>query len=132
MTNDLLLSLDKTKSTFYFVVDLSAAFDTLAHDLILSILEIGFQRGWGFKDKVLSFLYSYLSSKCQKLLIDGEFSMPRTIKTGARRGYLLCRVLFSCYSFPLEVLFERHDVNYRFYADDTLFCLLRFDKSGGF
>ena len=50
VTNDLLLSLDKTKSTFYFVVDLSAAFDTLAHELILSILEIGFQRGWGFKD----------------------------------------------------------------------------------
>ena len=66
--------------------------------------------------------YLVISNKCQKVLIDGEYSMPRTIKTGARRGYVLCRVLFSCYSFPLEVLFERHDVNFRFYADDALYC----------
>ena len=33
---------------------------------------------------------------------------------------ILGPVLFSCCLFPLEVLFERLDVNYLFYADDTV------------
>ena len=123
VTNDLLLNLDRTKSTFYIGLDLSAAFDTLDHELLLSILETSL----GFKDKVLSFLNSHLSSRSQKVLIDGEYSMPRTIKTGVPQGSILGPVLFSCYLVPLEVLFERLDVNYLFYADDTsiLFTILR-------
>ena len=82
---------------------------------------------------MLSVLNSYLSCRSQKVLIDGEYSMTRTIKTGFPQGSVLGPVLFLCYLFPLEVLFERLDVNYRFYADDTyLFCLPCFDKSGGF
>ena len=115
MTNDLLLNLDRTKS-IYIGFDLSAAFDTPDHELLLSILETNL----GFKDKVLSFLISYLSSRSQKVLIDGEYSMPRTIKTGVPQGSVLGPVLFSCYLVPLEVLFERLDVNYHFYADDTV------------
>ena len=65
MTNDSLLSLDRTKSTFYIGLDLSAAFDTLDHELLLSILETGL----AFKDKVLSFVNSYLSSRSRKVLI---------------------------------------------------------------
>ena len=123
MRNDLLLNLDN-KSTFYIGLDLSADFDTLDLELLLSILETSL----GFKDEVLSFLSSYLSSRSQKVLIDGEYSMPRTIKAGVPRGSVLGPVLFSCYLVPLEVLFERLDVNYHFYADDTvtiLFTMLR-------
>ena len=39
VTNDLLLNLDRTKSAFYIGLDLSAAFDTLDHKLLLAILE---------------------------------------------------------------------------------------------
>ena len=130
VTNDLPLNLDRTKSTFYIGLDLSAAFDTLDQELLLSILETSL----GFKDKVLSFLNCYLSSRSQKVLIDGEYSMPRTIKTGVPQGSILGPVLFSCYLVPLEVLFERLDVNYHFYADDTViyFAYCAFDKSRGF
>ena len=116
VTNDLLLNLDRTKSNFYIGLDLSAAFDTLDHELLLSILETIL----GFKDKVLSFLDSYLSTRSQKVLIDGEYSIPRTIKTGVPQGSILGPDLFSCYLVSLEVLFERLDVNYHFYADDTV------------
>ena len=77
-----------------------------------------------FKDKVLSFLNSFLSSRSQKVFIDGEYSMPRTIKTGVPQGSILGPVLFSCYLVPLEVLFERLYVNYHFYADDTVICFV--------
>ena len=111
----MLLNLDRTKSTFYIGLDLLAAFDTLDHELLLSVLETSL----GFKDKVLSFLNSYLSSRSQKVLIDGEYSMQRTIKTGIPQGSILGPVL-SFYLVPLEVLFERLDVNYHFYANDTV------------
>ena len=62
VTKDLVLNLDKTKSTFHIGLDLSAAFDTLDHELFFSILETSL----GFKDKVLSFLSGYLSSRSQK------------------------------------------------------------------
>ena len=126
VTNDLLLNLDRTKSTFCIGVVLSAAFDTLGHKLHLSILETSL----GFKDKMLSFLNSYLSSRSQKVFFDGEYAMPRTIKTGVPQRSVLGPVLFSCHLVPLEVLFERLDVNYHFYADYTyLFCLPCFDHS---
>ena len=111
VTNDLLLNLDRTKSTFYIGLDLSPAFDILDHELLLSILETSL----GFKDKV-----SYLSSRSQKVLIDSEYSMPRTIKTGVPQGSILGPLLFSCYLVPLDVPFERLDVNYHFYAYDTV------------
>ena len=46
--------------------------------------------------------------------------MPRTIKPGVPQGSILGPVLFSCYLVPLEVLFERLDVSYQYYADDTV------------
>ena len=67
------------------------------------------------------------------MLIESEYSMPRTIKMGVPQGSVLGPFLFTCYLVPLEVLFERLDVNYHFYADDTyLFCLPCLDKSWGF
>ena len=53
-------------------------------------------------------------------MIDGKNSMPRTIKKGVSQESVLGPVLFSCYFFPLEVLFERLDVNYHFFANDTV------------
>ena len=41
-------------------------------------------------------------------------------KKGVLQGSVIDSVLFSCYIVPLEVLFERLDVNYYFYADDTV------------
>ena len=112
MTNDLLLSLDRATSTFYIGLDLSAAFDNLNHEILLSILV--------FKDKVLSFIDIYLSSRSQKRLIDCENLMQRTIKRGVSQGSVLDPVLFACYLVLLEVLFECLYFNYDFYADKTV------------
>ena len=85
VTKDWLLILDGTKSTFYIGLDLSVALDKLNCELLLSV----FGSSLGFRDKVLSFLSSFPSSRSQKLWIHGEYSMPRKIKTGVLQGFVL-------------------------------------------
>ena len=46
--------------------------------------------------------------------------MPRTIKTDFLQGSVLGPSLFSRGLVPLDVLFERLDVIYHFYADDSV------------
>ena len=46
--------------------------------------------------------------------------MHRTNKMGVSQGLALGPVLILCYLVLLEVLFERLDVNYQFYANDTV------------
>ena len=77
-------------------------FYTLDHELLLSNPETRYY----FKDKVISFLNSYLSSR--PVLINDEYSMPRTVKTGVPQGsvpgpFFFHAILFIC-KFFLNVL----------------------------
>ena len=51
VTNDFLPNLDRTKSTYYIGLDLSAAFDTLDQELLLQFLK----QVWVCKIKFLAF-----------------------------------------------------------------------------
>ena len=77
----MLINLELKKSTFYIGLDLLAAFDTLDHNILLSILDVSL----GFRGSVLSFLKSYLSGRSQKVLIYDVLSSEQEIKTGTTR-----------------------------------------------
>ena len=57
ITNDILLSLDMADNVFLFLLDLSAAFNTVNHSLLLSRLENSF----GITGTVPQWFHSYLS-----------------------------------------------------------------------
>ena len=56
LTNDILWSMERPHITSLATLDLSAAFNTMDHDILLQILEQKF----GFSDKALKWFQNYL------------------------------------------------------------------------
>ncbi|XP_052268441.1 prolactin-releasing peptide receptor-like [Dreissena polymorpha] len=66
--NDVLQSLDKKNVTVFVMLDLFVAFDTIDHKTLLNRLEQQF----GFAEKPLQWVPSYLSDRFQTVSIDGK------------------------------------------------------------
>ena len=73
--NDLLTSSDSEQISVLILVDLSAAFDTMDHDLLLNRLRDVF----GIRDTALAFFGSYLSGKKQIVSVLGRESEPSSL-----------------------------------------------------
>jgi hypothetical protein len=113
--NDLLLSIDKQQVSALVLLDLSAAFDTIDHQILLTRLNFTF----GLSDSALSVLSSYLTDRSQSVTINSESSTSSTISTGVPQGSVLGPLLFSLYTSPLSNLLNSSLVNHHLYADDT-------------
>ena len=67
------------------VLDLSAAFDTIDHDMFVSRLS----SRMGVRSVALSWFKSYLSGWSSQFDISGELSSPKTSDFGLPKGQLL-------------------------------------------
>ena len=100
-------------------LDLSAAFDTLDHDILIHRLSFTF----GLSDNVLNWFKSYLSDRKQKIKIDNFYSDDIPISFGVPQGSVLGPLLFTMYMYPLSKLINSEKFGYHLYADDTqLYC----------
>ena len=66
ITNDLLLAADDKKVSVVVLLDLSAAFDTIDHRILINRLKDDF----GFDSKVLDWFFSYLNDRTQQVKIN--------------------------------------------------------------
>ena len=113
--NDLLLSINKQQVSALVLLDLSAAFDTIDHQILLTRLNSIF----GLSDSALSVLSSYLIGRTQTVTVNSDSSTSCTLTTGVPQGSVLGPLLFSLYTSPLSSIFNNTSVNHHLYADDT-------------
>src|SRR5678816_407340 len=113
--NDLLLASNRKEVSALVLLDLSAAFDTIDHQILLTRLRTFF----GFSGTALSLIESYLSNRLQFVTIDNQSSAPLPITTGVPQGSVLGPLLFSLYTSPIGNIFSNSKVNFHLYADDT-------------
>ena len=76
--NDLLISADKKKISIIALLDLSAAFDTIDHDILITRLQTTF----GFDGIVLNWFRSYLQDRTQRVKISDFESDPQPLSYG--------------------------------------------------
>ena len=111
----LLQALDSEGAAILVLLDLSAAFDTIDHEILLSILENEF----GIIDKALSWFESYLTDRHQSVTINGTQSEKHKLKYGVPQGSVLGPLLFTAYTKPLGKIIREFGLQYHLYADDT-------------
>ena len=103
VTNDIALALDKNKAAFLIMLDLSAAFDTIDHDIFIHRLEHGF----GIKGTALKWFSSYISGRKFRVSVGGMFSDYFDLNYGVPQGSIIGPRVFTMYSHNVASIIRR-------------------------
>jgi len=106
---------DHGKATLLFSLDLSAAFDTIDHSLLLRRLSHSF----GFTGSALMWVKSYLTGRSQTVRLGSHCSSCTPCSVGVPQGSVLGPLLFTIYTSPISHIAESHNIQQHQYADDT-------------
>ena len=93
LTYDILWSMERQHITSLAILDLSAAFDTMDHDIFLHILEQKF----GFSGKALKWFQNYLRPQSFRVNINGKYLRSKNIEFSVPQGTCSGANLFTCY-----------------------------------
>ena len=111
---DLLINKSKNSCSLILLLDLSAAFDTVDHHLLLSDLE-----HLGICGSVLKWFESYLTGRHFRVIIDDIETELGKVNSSVPQESILGPYLFLIYTMELSYILEDFKVKYHLYADDT-------------
>ena len=111
-TDRIFKDIDDKKIPFAIFLDLSRAFDTIDHDIMLFKLE-----HYGIRGKALDWFSSYLKNRQQYVIYDDTCSTLTPVKTGVPQGSILGPLLFILYINDLHKVSSSFD--FILYADDS-------------
>ena len=116
VTSDILSALDNGDLAALALLDLSAAFDTVDHDILLRRLRVSF----GTDGVALQWFRSYLGGRTQFIKYRGCRSPEALVRYGVPQGSVLGPILFVLYyTADLVALIESHGLSPHLYADDA-------------
>jgi hypothetical protein len=113
--NDLAIAIDKGQVSLLVLLDLSAAFDTVDHSILLSILSNRFS----VVDTAFSWFQSYLSDRTQSFVYAGQQTPQFPVLCSVPQGSVLGPIEFTVYTEDIKDLLTQHDTRSHLYADDT-------------
>ena len=113
--SDICEALDTGSMVALLMLDLSAAFDTLDH----SILVKRFEYSYGITGKALQWVSSYLADRTQSVAVDSATSKDCILRYGVPQGSVLGPKKYCMYTRPVGTIVKNHGLSYHGYADDT-------------
>ena len=88
---------DSSQPTVLVSLDLSAAFDTIDHHILLSRLQAIF----GVSGSAIGWISSYLTDRVQRVVVGHSQSENTSLSTGVLQGSVLGPLLFSIFTSPV-------------------------------
>ena len=104
--------MDKKQLTASLFLDMSKAFDSLNHSLLIKKLQ-----KVGLSSQAISWFKSYFSSRYQMVRINSSISDPLPVLNGVTQGSILGPMLFNIYVNDLPLSIKNCSVDS--YVDDT-------------
>ena len=119
---DTLLEAKETKKEILVVLyDLSSAFDTVSHDILLTKLQI-----YGLNNHAIKWIKSYLEDRQQMVTVCGQMSNMVTTNIGTPQGSRLSPLLFICLLADMDLWTENSTLSN--FADDTQSIIINENK----
>ena len=113
ISNDILWVFENKSITALVAIDLSAAFDTVDHTILLQVLNAKF----GITGHALKWFYSYLRDRSFKVVISDKYSKPHSLTVSVPQGSCAGASIFNLYCSTLHEIVPK-DLTLSGFADD--------------
>ena len=113
--SDIISELDRGNLVLLSMLDLSAAFDCVDHDILLNRRNTSY----GIRSISHQWLTSYLSSRTQSVRYNSSASPAEITHFGMPQGSVLVPLLIFLYTADLHLTATRHGFRSHYYADDS-------------
>ena len=113
-------ALENQEVACLILLDLSVAFDTIDHNILLHRLETRFT----VPGATINWFRSYLTDRAQAIVIGDLLSgrsKSATISLNSRipQGSVLGPILFTIYMVPIGDIYRKNEIEFHLYTDDT-------------
>ena len=113
--DDLLTTMDNKMVSILTLLDLSAAFDTVDHQILLT----RFDNLFGIQSDAKNWFQSYLDNRYQCVKIQNATSVPRQLTTGVPQGSGIGPWAYTSYTREIGIVIRLFSVLYHLFADDS-------------
>ena len=117
LTNTCYQVMERGEMTGTVFIDLSKAFDSVNHDIILDKLEKS-----NMSTSVINWFKSYLYERSQSVTIGGNISKSMPLNTGVPQGSILGPLLCIIYTSDLPLCLPRECKLFMYADDSTITC----------
>lgn len=114
VASDVFDAMDAGDVTILALLDLSAAFDTVDHDILLQRLSYSY----GIGGTALHWLKSFLTDRVQAVIFGGQQSTRTQLTCGVPQGSVSGPLLFTLYTADVVAIAHAHEIKVHCYADD--------------